>query len=383
MRLVMYYHGGSKNHGCEAIVRSTAKILQPNHLTLFSSGIDDDKAYDVDCIVTLREDAYQLDGLSRMQRLQAVLAHKLSGTDYYFHAYGHKAFFDSVKKGDVCLSIGGDNYCYKGQDILGYYNKRLHKAGAKTVLWGCSVEPEMITPKIAKDLASYDLIVTRESISYDCLKRINRNTYLFCDPAFQLDTIKEPLPDGFIEGRTVGINASPLAAKYGDSKLFLDNYKELVTYIIENTEYQVALIPHVVQEGNDDRTILSQIYGSVADKSRIVVPDDADCRKLKGYIARCSLFIGARTHATIAAYASCVPTLVTGYSVKAKGIARELFGTDEDYVIPVQNFTDKYGLRDAFIRLSERQDEIREHLQSMMPEYKTTILKSKELIEQL
>ena len=48
------------------------------------------------------------------------------------------------------------------------------------------------------------------------------------------------------------------------------------------------------------------------------------------------MFIGARTHATIAAYSSCVPTLVVGYSIKARGIAKDLFGTDEGYVLPVQ-----------------------------------------------
>lgn len=48
------------------------------------------------------------------------------------------------------------------------------------------------------------------------------------------------------------------------------------------------------------------------------------------------MFIGARTHATIAAYSSLVPTLVVGYSVKARGIARDLFGTEKNYVLPVQ-----------------------------------------------
>ena len=28
MKVVMYVHGGSKNHGCEAIVRSTAQLLK-------------------------------------------------------------------------------------------------------------------------------------------------------------------------------------------------------------------------------------------------------------------------------------------------------------------------------------------------------------------
>ena len=59
--------------------------------------------------------------------------------------------------------------------------------------------------------------------------------------------------------------------------------------------------------------------------------------ELKGYIARCRFFVGARTHATIAAYSSCVPTLVLGYSVKSRGIARDLFGNEENYVLPVQS----------------------------------------------
>lgn len=34
MKLVLYPHGGSGNHGCEAIVRSTCKITQAD-ITLF------------------------------------------------------------------------------------------------------------------------------------------------------------------------------------------------------------------------------------------------------------------------------------------------------------------------------------------------------------
>ena len=39
----------------------------------------------------------------------------------------------------------------------------LHNKWAKTVLWGCSVEPELVKdPSIEKDLARYDLITARE-----------------------------------------------------------------------------------------------------------------------------------------------------------------------------------------------------------------------------
>ncbi len=54
-----------------------------------------------------------------------------------------------------------------------------------------------------------------------------------------------------------------------------------------------------------------------------------NAKELKGYISRCRAFVGARTHSTIAAYSTGVPTLAIGYSVKARGIAKDLFGTEE------------------------------------------------------
>ena len=91
--------------------------------------------------------------------------------------------------------------------------------------------------------------------------------------------------------------------------------------------------------------------------------------ELKGYIARCRMFIGARTHATIAAYSSCVPTLVLGYSVKSRGIARDLFGTEDNYVIPVQNVVDSDTLAEGFRWLLVHQNDIRSHLEIVMPQY--------------
>ena len=81
------------------------------------------------------------------------------------------------------------------------------------------------------------------------------------------------------------------------------------------------------------------------------------------------MFVGARTHATIAAYSSLVPTLVVGYSVKARGIARDLFGTEENYVVPVQSLQDKEDLVNSFRWLLSREREIRNHLEAVMPSY--------------
>ena len=94
-----------------------------------------------------------------------------------------------------------------------------------------------------------------------------------------------------------------------------------------------------------------------------------DCQRIKHLISQCRFFIGARTHATIAAYSSCVPTLVCGYSVKAKGIATDLFGTYDNYVVPVQKIDDEKALVSSFKWIAENEEQIRHRLVQIMPEY--------------
>ena len=74
---------------------------------------------------------------------------------------------------------------------------------------------------------------------------------------------------------------------------------------------------------------------------------DAPCEELKGCISRCRFLVAARTHASIAAYSTGVPTLVAGYSVKARGIARDLFGTEDGHVLPVQAMDDPIAHAEA------------------------------------
>ena len=146
---------------------------------------------------------------------------------------------------------------------------------------------------------------------------------------------------------------------------------------------QIALIPHVVWVSNDDRKPLKVLYDKFKDTNRVIMLDDYNCMELKGFISRCRMFIGARTHSTIAAYSTCVPTLVIGYSVKAKGIAKDIFGTYENYVLPVQSLSNKDDLINAFKWMKDNEDDIRKHLNEFMPGYKEKALQGKVEIEKL
>ena len=364
----LYYHGGSANHGCEAIVRSTAKILDVP-VRLFTTSPEEEVQYGLNEIVEVVADRERKFEKNSLEYVFCAINHKLTGTDYEFVKHSHKEFLRQISKGDICLSIGGDNYCYNGVDRLGYYNRMLHKKGARTVLWGCSIEPSVLKGAVIEDLKSYDLITVRESLSYKGLKNagIMDNVLLCPDPAFQLDKTEVNLPEGFDKSNTIGINVSPLVSEYGN--LVMENYLELIKYILEDSSNKVLLIPHVVKAETDDREALRFLMEHFEDNERIKMLDDGNCMALKGSISKCRLFVGARTHATIAASSTRVPTLAVGYSVKARGIARDIFGTEDNYVVSVQNFTSKNDLKNAFQWLEQHEKEVEHILMRRMPEY--------------
>ena len=286
----------------------------------------------------------------------------------------------------MCLSVGGDIYCYGVPYRLYYYTKRANKKGAKTILWGCSISEEVIDKKMEENLKKYTLISTRETLTYENLKKhgIIDNVVLYPDPAFCLEKKDAKLPENFIEGKTIGINVSPMIINYEKIEgSTMQNYEALMQYILDNTDYQIALIPHVVWSHTDDRKPIKKLYDKFKDTGRIVLIEDCDSTTLKGYISKCNMFIGARTHATIAAYSTCVPTLVVGYSVKAKGIAKDLFGTYENYVIPVQTLENKEDLINAFKWLNNNKEEIKKHLTDVMPEYIKRAIRAGEEISRL
>ena len=160
----------------------------------------------------------------------------------------------------------------------------------------------------------------------------------------------------------------------------LQNYVNLIQYIIDKTDMQVALIPHVVWTHNDDRKPLAQLYEMFKDTNRVVMIEDHNAEELKGYIARCKFMVVARTHASIAAYSTQVPTLVVGYSVKARGIAKDIFGTEENYFIPVQSLQREDDLTKGFKWVMDQEGEIKAHYAKMMPGYIERVYKVTNLL---
>ncbi len=378
----LYNHGGSLNHGCEAIVRSTKKIINDNNIELWSRNPEFDKCYGVDKVINIRYDEKSVP--NKIQNLFNKIISKTFKTDEPFIKQERKVFLDNLSRNDICLSIGGDLYCYKGVDRLYYLDKTIKRKKAKTVLWGCSVDSESIDETALKNLELFDLIIARESISFNTLKKINKNTYFYPDPAFQLDVNKPEKVNDKFETNMVGINVSPLIIGCEKNEGITEkSYENLIEFIIKNTDMKVVFIPHVVYDFDDDRKPLKQLYEKYRDTKRVIMLEDCNCSELKWYISKCRFIITARTHVSIASYSTCVPTLVVGYSTKSRGIAKDIFGTYENYVIPVQSLSSKDTLSTKFKWLMENEERIKSHLQSVMPEYCSKSLMAGECIRKL
>lgn len=99
----------------------------------------------------------------------------------------------------------------------------------------------------------------------------------------------------------------------------------MVEYILSETQLHILLIPHVMWKDQDDRVVskkLRDYFGS--DRISILDSEKLNYCQIRYVISKCNIFIGARTHAVISAYSTSVPAIALGYSIKSKGIAKDV-----------------------------------------------------------
>lgn len=384
MKIMMFAHGGSLNRGCEAIVRSSTKLIKEK--------IIGSKVYlasekpKTDEVITTLDGIY--DGSKSSIRkysldwLVASLQYKLRQEETYALGVIEQNIINRIKDVDVCLSIGGDNYCYGEQPNWYEIDRRVKAQGKKLVLWGCSIGEEDMSERKLEDLKLFDLIIARESLTYNMLKEKGlENVKLCADPAFTMEQEQLSLPEGWQTGNTVGINYSPLVWKRNKSSR--EAVKELIKHILATSSMTVALTPHVIQGGNNDYEILEKFYEEFKETGRVILlPDHLTAIQYKGYIARMRFFIGARTHATIAAYSNCVPTMVLGYSVKSKGIAKDIFN-EEKLVLGIDDISSSSKLIHYYDEMISEEDEIRSRLKQAIPNIKQMSYKAVEYLREL
>ena len=372
--IVFFPHTATNNHGCEAILVSIAKLFEgkgfkKDNLAL----IHRDTAHDDYTSLTKYYNIFSYPKTELKRGSFRWLWHQFNiwryGSKEINYYLEFKSYMSKKREVDAFISIGGDNYCYGTPYFMYAVDRYANESHARLILWGCSVE-ENCDEKKLQDLERFDLIIARESLTFHYLKsKLNNKILCLPDPAFTLEKQEDPafiLPKG-----TVGINISPMIMEYEmNSGKVYNNYRELISYILKETSFNIAFIPHVTAVATDDRVTLNSLFNEFRSyKDRLYVVSEGNCCQLKFAISQCQFFIGARTHATIAAYSSEVPTIVVGYSIKSRGIAVDLFGQERHFVIPVQSLNDDNILVTEFKWLQSNENKVKETLHTVIPKY--------------
>lgn len=377
-------HTGSCNRGCEAILRSTKYILSQVSTSHVAAMTFDEK-YDKELGLDKELELIPYPQKTVIQKGLSYAKRKVMHDSVWGNRVYHKKMIAELDKDAIVFNVGGDTYCYGDAWISYALNDLTTEYGIKSVFWGCSVDESALEKaRMQEDLNKYDAIVVRESLSEQILKKVVHDQSKIlraCDPAFQLPICETDLPNGFISGNTVGINVSPLvfADYHNKDDLMRQNIAELIKWIVNETDMAICLIPHVynIEKSIQDIDVLKEIYNEFKDTGRVCIVDkELSCVELKYIISKCRFFVGARTHSTIAAYSTQVPTLAISYSIKSRGIAKDLFGTEEGFAIPWKKLKSQFEIRDNFKELLvSHEQELREHYAKIMPEYKNSILK--------
>lgn len=351
MNILITGHTGFHNKGCQALIYTTTEILKgafPDvSFTVFSWEPEyDEQHFNVDSIeCRFLEHRFQVGEFSRRNRFWFFLNYYLGvSTDRIL--WVKPSFYDAIRTCDLLVVSGGDVLADYGDESIKhcFFPIAVAIALKKPVY----VFAQSISPYKSKEILKFaryylnkvSLITVRERLSLEYLKNIGIKAplHLTADPAFTLTPCNdlrlneivqaEHLPDA--NSTMIGISVSETATRWSESSHedFAKIMAEVCDQLINKYKAKIVFVPHVSypdDSANDDRLAGKAVRSLMVNKQdAFLIEGDYSCEELKAVIGKCAMFIGARTHATIAAASMLVPTIAIAYSIKAFGIMEDI-----------------------------------------------------------
>jgi polysaccharide pyruvyl transferase WcaK-like protein len=304
-----------------------------------------------------------------------------------------------ISSSSAMIFTGGDNLGLDyGVASLYHWANFAEKSidmGVPAILWAASVGPFTAKPAVeremVKHLKRYAAITVRESATYEYLQGLGvSGVTQVADPAFTMSPEAFDVADLTFghNSNILGLNVSPLVRGYRKDEASRDRLdRDVVDFIkdiVTKTDMSVLLVPHVDPlDGSSVNSDSSYMQGLLAQLSQYsgrvkLAPRHLNAAQLKYLISHCRFFIGARTHATIGAFSTGVPTISIAYSVKAKGINRDLFG-DTRFVLDTPLVT-RDTLHDSLNLLIQEEVATRALLQERIPVFRENAYKSVDVL---
>ena len=384
-------HSNFGNRGCEALVRSTVDLLRQyfdrprilvDSLDIARDGAQWPEAAEEGVVfIPAPEMPDRYINWTRLCRRLPFLTHvRWPSLPMRGSLAGHLAQCDAV------ISVGGDIFSLDyGLDspffLLGIGENAL-RLGKQVVLWGASVGPFSAMPGVERQMVAHlrrlSLITVRDSHTLAYLNGLGvaGNVVPVADAAFVMKRQAMDLTPFWPVGKGVlGLNVSPVVEQVRLAGRATTSVGQetlaFVRGVLSSSDLGVLLVPHVApldgNPRNNDEHYLRQIATALGDTGGRVrcVPSGCNAPQLKDIISHCRYFIGARTHATIAAFSTGVPTISIAYSVKARGINHDLFG-HERYVLDTR-LVSADSLAASLLLLEQEEDAIHHLLAERIP----------------
>lgn len=384
-KIYVYGHFSSANHGNEALIRGLKNILDGYSLQVFTLDEESDKRFGLGDICSLRSMKKELPRYN-IRNIIGFAFCLLFGNDYFRHKIELRSVFEESEKKLFVLEMG-DQYC-EGREVLNMYrflNKEIHSRGGRIIGLGCSINERVFKDKhIVKDLQQYDLIIARESMTFELLKENGvKNCLIVPDAAFAMNAIDDFAWDDYVKSTTqyIGIVVGGVAQGNADKyETLVEGVGGLIEHIIGSSNYEILLIPHV-NAGSylNDIDAEKKLYQKYNATNRVHLVQEMRADRIKCLISKCRIVVTLRTHASIAAYSSFVPVLVLGYSIKSQGIAKDIFGEYEPYIVNIMSNNFLEEIVTKYDELEKNYSRIRNYLKVRIPEYikELEIIKSK------
>lgn len=380
MNILITGHDTFHNRGCQALIYATTAILRRTFpdasFTVLSWEPEHDeprmRADHPEIPCRFLRHRFQVGEFSRRNRAWMAIRRAGIETDRILRT--QPRLYEAIKACDLLVVSGGDILGDYGDEAIRHYLFPAAVAqalGKPVYVFAQSISRHAsgeIRDFVRARLDHAALVTVREKLSYDYVKSLGVRAplHLTADPAFLLRPaaerrIAEILKKERLDAAPrpwIGVSVSETATRWGggDPERFKTAVAGALDRLIELNGGTALFVPHVVNPedpGNDDRLVSRAVIRGMRERGRaLVLEGDYSCEELKGAIGACDLFIGARTHATIAAASQGVPTLALAYSAKAYGIMEDVLDRDR-CTIDVRDLTSE--------RLAEKGSDLLAH----------------------
>lgn len=318
-------HGGSGDHSCEDRIRGICRVL-PERPELYSGRLEEDWRYGLGAVAGLRR-------------------YTPGGPEH------------QIGPGDWCVTARPE-----AADKL--------RRGVRSVLWGWTPRRGSLSRRSMRKLSRFQAVIVPDLESVEILRSagLENNVRLGPDPAFLVERQIRPLGGAFRQD-TVGLCLSPAVCRFEPVEgLLYRSYCHLIRWILDNTPWQIALIPYCVQSACNDELFLTALHRQFDESGRIARREDCDCRGLRGDLSLCRCCVG--TGGALAGWSCGVPGMCIGASARALSLARTLFASDREIVVGVGSLKREEELTNRFQAFLKQEDVLRRRLTASVAQYR-------------